>query len=164
MNENLLRRETAAFLDSGPALALGAKRRDRARRVVEAWLACCYEGAGKAPNLLDGEDVRALLAQVLPAHFGRRDPLAKETGEILGVFLDHLEQHAFVPHAFEQRQALEQGLGSFLAAVDRGDLAGRARALPERPVVHHVDKVGRNDPCPCGSGRKFKACCMHLGQ
>jgi hypothetical protein len=23
------------------------------------------------------------------------------------------------------------------------------------------DKVGRNDPCPCGSGKKYKQCCMH---
>lgn len=23
------------------------------------------------------------------------------------------------------------------------------------------DKVGRNDPCPCGSGKKFKKCCLH---
>lgn len=23
------------------------------------------------------------------------------------------------------------------------------------------DKVGRNDPCPCGSGKKYKICCMH---
>lgn len=23
------------------------------------------------------------------------------------------------------------------------------------------DKVGRNDPCPCGSGKKFKQCCLH---
>ncbi|ECE8508711.1 YecA family protein, partial [Salmonella enterica subsp. enterica serovar Enteritidis] len=22
-------------------------------------------------------------------------------------------------------------------------------------------KVGRNDPCPCGSGKKFKQCCLH---
>jgi SEC-C motif-containing protein len=22
-----------------------------------------------------------------------------------------------------------------------------------------VEKVGRNDPCPCGSGKKFKKCC-----
>jgi len=25
----------------------------------------------------------------------------------------------------------------------------------------HVDKVGRNDPCPCGSGKKYKQCCMN---
>jgi uncharacterized protein YecA (UPF0149 family) len=26
-------------------------------------------------------------------------------------------------------------------------------------VVRETPKVGRNDPCPCGSGRKFKKCC-----
>lgn len=24
-----------------------------------------------------------------------------------------------------------------------------------------VEKVGRNDPCPCGSGKKFKQCCLN---
>lgn len=27
------------------------------------------------------------------------------------------------------------------------------------PEVRHVRKVGRNDPCPCGSGKKHKRCC-----
>ena len=31
-------------------------------------------------------------------------------------------------------------------------------ALPRKPEVKQ--KVGRNDPCPCGSGKKFKNCCM----
>ena len=26
-----------------------------------------------------------------------------------------------------------------------------------------IEKLGRNDPCPCGSNRKFKNCCMHNG-
>lgn len=29
---------------------------------------------------------------------------------------------------------------------------------PERPYVRGATKVGRNDPCPCGSGQKYKAC------
>ncbi len=29
---------------------------------------------------------------------------------------------------------------------------------PEQPYVRSGKKVGRNDPCPCGSGKKFKAC------
>ncbi len=29
-------------------------------------------------------------------------------------------------------------------------------------VRHHLAKVGRNDPCPCGSGNKFKKCCIDL--
>lgn len=28
-----------------------------------------------------------------------------------------------------------------------------------KPVVREGAKVGRNDPCPCGSGKKFKKCC-----
>ncbi|HPA26080.1 MAG TPA: SEC-C metal-binding domain-containing protein [Acidobacteriota bacterium] len=28
-----------------------------------------------------------------------------------------------------------------------------------KPVPTHSDKVGRNEPCPCGSGKKFKHCC-----
>ena len=34
---------------------------------------------------------------------------------------------------------------------------------PERPYVRTGKKVGRNDPCPCGSGKKFKACHGKLG-
>jgi uncharacterized protein YecA (UPF0149 family) len=26
-------------------------------------------------------------------------------------------------------------------------------------VVRESPKVGRNDPCPCGSGKKYKQCC-----
>ena len=29
---------------------------------------------------------------------------------------------------------------------------------PERPYVRSGQKIGRNDPCPCGSGKKYKAC------
>jgi hypothetical protein len=28
------------------------------------------------------------------------------------------------------------------------------------PVRHTEAKIGRNDPCPCGSGRKYKFCCL----
>ena len=28
------------------------------------------------------------------------------------------------------------------------------------PVRDPLRKVGRNDPCPCGSGKKFKKCCL----
>jgi SEC-C motif domain protein len=29
----------------------------------------------------------------------------------------------------------------------------------QKPIVRDSQKVGRNDPCPCGSGKKFKRCC-----
>ncbi len=30
---------------------------------------------------------------------------------------------------------------------------------PGRTVKRSTAKVGRNDPCPCGSGKKYKKCC-----
>ena len=38
-------------------------------------------------------------------------------------------------------------------------------AFSQTPVsetyVHDTQKTGRNDPCPCGSGKKYKRCCLH---
>jgi len=33
---------------------------------------------------------------------------------------------------------------------------------PQQPMVRDAPKVGRNDPCPCGSGKKYKQCCGAL--
>jgi uncharacterized protein YecA (UPF0149 family) len=30
---------------------------------------------------------------------------------------------------------------------------------PNIPIKDYIQKTGRNDPCPCGSGRKYKKCC-----
>ena len=47
-------------------------------------------------------------------------------------------------------------------------LQGEARffrpmdVLPtERQMVRKPPRVGRNEPCPCGSGKKFKKCCLN---
>ena len=38
----------------------------------------------------------------------------------------------------------------------------KSDAKPE-PIRNRGEKVGRNDPCPCGSGKKYKNCCMRSG-
>jgi len=35
----------------------------------------------------------------------------------------------------------------------------RTMRIPAETVRRESPKVGRNEPCPCGSGRKFKQCC-----
>ncbi len=37
--------------------------------------------------------------------------------------------------------------------------ASAARGAPPEPYERAGPKVGRNDPCPCGSGKKYKRCC-----
>jgi preprotein translocase subunit SecA len=31
-------------------------------------------------------------------------------------------------------------------------------AVAQKPVTRRQPKIGRNDPCPCGSGKKYKQC------
>jgi preprotein translocase subunit SecA len=47
---------------------------------------------------------------------------------------------------------------SALGEYDPEATLGEMPAAPTQPFVREANKVGRNDPCPCGSGKKFKQC------
>ncbi len=56
-------------------------------------------------------------------------------------------------------QQLEQQQRSQRVVMSHGDQTEQAAAgAPPGAVKREADKVGRNDPCPCGSGKKFKRC------
>jgi preprotein translocase subunit SecA len=42
--------------------------------------------------------------------------------------------------------------------LEQARMAGAGDVQPVQQVVRGQEKVGRNDPCPCGSGKKFKKC------
>jgi hypothetical protein len=50
-------------------------------------------------------------------------------------------------------------LGVHVRALKRAFLDAAAGRSP--PIRSAGSKLGRNDPCPCGSGRKYKKCCMN---
>ena len=54
-----------------------------------------------------------------------------------------------------------RGIDPFAKLAEKPKSPSRAQTLPEavEPVRLDRPKVGRNDPCPCGSGKKFKKCC-----
>src|SRR5580704_12962981 len=58
--------------------------------------------------------------------------------------VDELEE------AFQRRKRRE---------LEQARMAGAGDSQPVQQVVRGAAKVGRNDPCPCGSGKKYKKCC-----
>jgi preprotein translocase subunit SecA len=42
--------------------------------------------------------------------------------------------------------------------LEQARMAGGGETQQVQQVVRGQEKVGRNDPCPCGSGKKFKKC------
>ncbi|WP_250478870.1 MULTISPECIES: UPF0149 family protein [unclassified Caballeronia] len=61
-----------------------------------------------------------------------------------------------------QREDLSRSIPAGVAAIYRYWLPYR-KAVSERQIAttiqRRTSKIGRNDPCPCGSGKKFKKCC-----
>jgi SEC-C motif len=165
VSERRILLDSAAFLDSTRVLPPDQVPVAGQREIVQRYLACCFEDLGKAPHLLHGDEVEHLLVEVLPRRFGTKDPLAEVAEEVLRAFLLHLEETAIVTHAFEQQRALLEHADSFRAAVASGiaHREGLARTGSVKTIRHRAQKTGRNDPCPCGSGKKFKKCCMRLG-
>ncbi len=67
---------------------------------------------------------------------------------------------------YPDEEALEKGMEYAALAVPVAEkkVTPGERVQPvgwrgKTPVVNPVRKVGRNEPCPCGSGRKYKKCC-----
>ncbi len=110
--------------------------------------------------------------------YGQKDPLVEYKVEAFKIFESLLEQirnevvsfsFKFFPQAPEEVQTKKrrQPLGrikqikqsaSSMAMSAPSDDGGEEIVAGKPQPVHADEKVGRNDPCPCGSGKKFKNC------
>jgi len=108
--------------------------------------------------------------------YGQKDPLVEYKSEAFKLFVDLLEQirndvvsfcFKFFPQAPEEvqrrrRQPVSRVTETKQSATNIGLAAPKATAIDQRAgksqPVNVGEKVGRNDPCPCGSGKKYKHC------
>lgn len=147
--------------DAGAALVgavrdrgLGWEREPTALLVAELW--CRRARAERSPGLLAEARIR-----------GRRHLTQEGEDAVVALhgLLDDPDFTALIEglNTPEVKDAARHLTSRLVERMTSGVLSG----LPERerkstrargPVRRAVGKVGRNDPCPCGSGRKYKAC------
>lgn len=125
-----------------------------------------------------------LKQSVQTAHYEQKDPLVIYKGEAYMLFkqmnagvnkdIVNFLCHADIPSEERQPQQIREGreqktdMSRLKANKEQIDAAGQDYAANENdyldptPVkqepVKVGPKIGRNDPCPCGSGKKYKAC------
>lgn len=60
-------------------------------------------------------------------------------------------------------ESLQNAIVANVREIQAYWLSRREEFMPRRaaPVRRSEPRVGRNDPCPCGSGKKYKKCCLH---
>jgi preprotein translocase subunit SecA len=66
-----------------------------------------------------------------------------------------VDDQAHVENVRMQHSEYEEALAGGNGDVALAEAATKKKA---QPMVRHTQKVGRNDPCPCGSGKKYKHC------
>jgi preprotein translocase subunit SecA len=80
---------------------------------------------------------------------------------------DESEEEALVAASSDQRRAAQATVQDFTRNIQRKkekemaelQFAGGASGTVEKKQAISDKKAGRNDPCPCGSGKKYKKCC-----
>lgn len=75
-------------------------------------------------------------------------------------FADNPANRSYPPdNVHETGRWLESEVTEVFRFWRRNGNSGPAARPPVRPAARA--ETGRNDPCPCGSGRKYKKCCLH---
>ncbi|MFO0913583.1 MAG: SEC-C metal-binding domain-containing protein [Pirellulales bacterium] len=93
---------------------------------------------------------------------------ALDEGFVRSTWVETRAVHEAAPQVY-QTAAAQGGSTTRTAAASKpsGGGAGTATAEPEDEAAAQAEtvrnremRVGRNDPCPCGSGKKYKSCCL----
>ncbi|MGZ8847713.1 MAG: preprotein translocase subunit SecA, partial [Pyrinomonadaceae bacterium] len=104
--------------------------------------------------------------------YGQKDPLVeykKESFDLFQAMLDRIDTTTIrslfnlqvvseqQPDELQRRRAARRSSMNF-TGPNQGATAAGEEAGKTRTIVRDQPKVGRNDPCPCGSGKKYKKC------
>ncbi len=73
---------------------------------------------------------------------------------------DETGQVEFIAHYSQNRAKTKHHELADFRTIDGKWFFVDGEAVAPQPVKRDTPKVGRNDPCPCGSGKKYKKCCM----
>ena len=100
------------------------------------------------------EDMEWLRESVKLRAFGHMNPLVEYKTEGYKIFQEMIsESELSLVKALSRIKTIEQ----FAPSPQLSE--PKARIVSNRPMRTGENKPGRNDPCPCGSGKKYKKCC-----
>ncbi|MFT4861522.1 MAG: hypothetical protein ACI95C_000732 [Pseudohongiellaceae bacterium] len=125
-------------------LFLTRKNSDNSSLIVDEWCEGYIRGVALAQSQWDtaGAEIAALL-----------DPIQAFTQAA------KWRGHNLETPALEK---LQQTISPSVRKIYAYWLSRRMDSLPSSsPTIREEPKIGRNDPCPCGSGKKYKRCCLH---
>ena len=123
--------------------------REVAETLLITFLTAACDARQIEPEDLEEPDVKAALLGPV-AHLALPAAVRNEVPALCAAMLAHLET--------EGRLGGGRLLGAFAKALTSPYL--ETASGKTKPIIRAGTKLGRNDPCPCGSGKKYKKCCL----
>lgn len=134
----LYREDHAVFIEEQYCVTPGCNCR-------EAALAFATSGPGKTENL------GALFIDIGKWRISNAEPLSRSAHELGELFQEFQAQYPDLRKILqEHRRRMRSAMAEVLVPP----------SLPRRKQTSVPNKMGRNDPCYCGSGKKYKKCCL----
>ncbi len=132
-----------------PAIMRELERVIMLRVVDEYWM----DNIDAMDDLKQGIGLRA---------YGQHDPVVayKEEGYQMFEAMIRAIKEETIRRMFLVQLRTNQEVKREKVAKETGAAGAAAATVKKQPVRNAAKKVGPNDPCPCGSGKKYKKCCM----
>ncbi|HYC77626.1 MAG TPA: SEC-C metal-binding domain-containing protein [Planctomycetota bacterium] len=153
----------ASFVDAPAGREAAARFGDGFRPALDLVAYALAHDVAQPPRELDGEHVRELTATVLPGRVVGDERWRGDLPDVLADFLGFVaSEEALTTQSWEWTRAVDAARPAFAAALKNPARARFGAATKQAPDRRQAPKLGRNDPCFCGSGRKYKHCCWKL--
>ncbi len=136
------------FAGSDAARDLSDEARGFAPTILSTYLRAACERAGSMEGIAPAH-LQAAFLEDLP-RLDLPEGVRPQVPGMVRAFLEQLEDSGRLAGGRAQGRAIAVAGPAYLQAAS-GKIEPPRRANP---------KVGRNDPCPCGSGKKYKRCCL----
>ena len=155
------------YLNSGSFRKKTVAEKESAEYIAKSILDYLFFEEEKELRELQKDHVRDFMLEYAPHKLS----LSAETGhaapDVLDDFIGFLQENGHIKNGEQLREAVRINKGSFLKLLPKPKKTATAarsskkkktkvRAAPKKDAEV---KIGRNDPCPCGSGKKYKKCC-----
>jgi uncharacterized protein YecA (UPF0149 family) len=145
-NTKLFKKKTAMF-------------KENADYVVKSFLDYLFFNEHKEIRELNDNLVHHFMLDYAPRKLAFSATSAKHVPQILSELLIFLETEGHIKNGAELSTIAKENSSSFLKLSSKQKTIKQAKVSKTANKLIAETKVGRNDPCPCGSGKKYKKCC-----
>jgi len=155
------------YLDSAVVKKATKIQKENAEYLIKSILDYLFFEEKKELRELNEKHIQHFMLAYVPQKLHLSAETGKATPDILADFLSFLNETGHINNGEQLRNQIKADKRAFLKLIpkpskttkpkQRVTQKSRKKTAVKEPKIEV--KVGRNDPCPCGSGKKYKKCC-----